>query len=83
MPHRKRNLYRRLFRGEVFIVAERSLTTLLQERASQQPEGTAFAIVDYEVDSNGRSIPITTSGKIRRSARCEYYRENEFERLHA
>ncbi len=77
-------------------MAGSSLTTLLQEQAIRQPDATAYTFIDYEVDPTGYAesltwaqvhrraqvvIPTTTSGKIRRSACVECYRQGEFERL--
>jgi long-chain fatty acid adenylase/transferase FadD26 len=40
-------------------MAERSLTTLLQQRANRQPGGTAYTFIDYEVDPNGFAESLT------------------------
>jgi acyl-CoA synthetase (AMP-forming)/AMP-acid ligase II len=69
-----------------------SLTALLQERATRQPDATAYTFIDYELDPNGLSQSLTwaqlhrraqDSGKVRRSACTKPHRQNEFERVDA
>lgn len=59
------------------MLGEVSLTALLQERATRQPDATAYTFIDYELDPNGPSQSLTWaqlhrraqgSGKVRRSA---------------
>jgi long chain fatty acid CoA FadD26 len=44
-----------------------SLTALLQERASQQPDVTAYTFIDYEVDPNGFAESLTWAQVHRRA----------------
>ncbi len=45
-------------------MTEPSLTTRLQQRANQQPGGTAHTFIDYDVDPAGvaQSVPATVGG---------------------
>ena len=72
------------------MLGEVSLTALLQERATRQPDATAYTFIDCELDPNGLSQSLAWaqlhrraqgSGKVRRSACTERYRQNEFERV--
>ena len=59
-----------------------SIPAVLGERARQQPDARAYTLIDYDfVLVPPGSIPITTSGKVRRSACAERYRQDEFTRL--
>jgi len=40
-------------------MADSSLTALLQERASRQPDATAYTFIDYEADPNGFAESLT------------------------
>lgn len=40
-------------------MAEASLTSLVQQRAAQTPEATAYTFIDYEVDPNGFAEDLT------------------------
>jgi long-chain fatty acid adenylase/transferase FadD26 len=42
-----------------FMVAEFSLTALLQERASRKPDAAAYTFIDYETDPNGVSETVS------------------------
>ena len=63
-------------------VSEASIAAVLRERARQQPDARAYTFIDYDfVLVPPGSIPITTSGKVRRSGCAERYRQDEFTRL--
>ena len=62
-----RNLFPSLLGGDPSTMAERSLTTLLQQRANQQPGGTAYTFIDYEVDPNGFAGSLTWAQLHRRA----------------
>ena len=42
-----------LHEGNAIAMSQSSLPALLQERASQQPDATAYTFVDYEIDPAG------------------------------
>jgi hypothetical protein len=44
-----------------------SLTALLQERATRQPDATAYTFIDYELDPNGLSQSLTWAQLHRRA----------------
>jgi hypothetical protein len=46
-----------------------SLTTLLQQRANQQPGGTAYTFIDYDVDQAGVAQSLTWAQLHRRARR--------------
>ena len=48
-------------------MAEPSLTTLLQQRANQQPGGTAYTFIDYDVDPAGVAQSLTWAQLHRRA----------------
>lgn len=48
-------------------VIESSIVALLQERANQQPDTTAFTFIDYEMDPNGFAETLTWSQVYRRA----------------
>ncbi|OHU97952.1 AMP-binding protein [Mycobacterium talmoniae] len=49
-------------------MAEDSLTAVLQERASRQPDATAYTFIDYQIDPNGFSESLTWA-QVQRRAR--------------
>ena len=48
-------------------VIESSIPALLQERAQQQPDATAYTFIDYEVDPTGFAESLTWSQVYRRA----------------
>lgn len=71
-------------------MSQSSVLSMLHARASLRPHDAAFTFTSYEDGWAGDlvlvspgSIPTTTSGKIRRAACVEHYRQDQFIRLNA
>ena len=54
-------------KGYAIPVIESSIPALLQERAHQQPDTTAYTFIDYDVDPNGFAESLTWSQVYRRA----------------
>ena len=66
--------------GESHVKAADKLTVVKREVTSAISHSHGLSIADLVVVSPG-SIPITTSGKVRRAACVEQYRHGQFARL--
>jgi len=72
-------------------MTQTTIPELIERRADEQPDDTAYTFYDYESDPAGvaesiifvapRSLPITTSGKVRRKASADLYRSGRLSRV--